>query len=262
MNRKKQKLELIWIGKNTRPKLEPRILIENSELSYHAKERRSDDDIFENILIHGDNLLALKALEAKYAGKVKCIFIDPPYNTGSAFSHYEDGVEHSIWLGLMRDRLMILHGLLSTDGTLWVTLDDNEAHYFKVLADEIFGRKNFVATVIWEKSDSPKMDSRYFSSRHDYLFVFSKDIETCSINRLQISDEEIPDHFNKVDENGNRYYLKPLRAMGSGDDTREARPTLYFPLIAPMELRCYQFDRMVLMEDGVGAENGLKEMQT
>ena len=96
MSRKRQKLELTWIGKDERPRLEPRILIEDPELSYHAKERRSEDDIFDNILIHGDNLLALKALEAKYIGKVKCIYIDPPYNTGSAFEHYDDGLEHSI----------------------------------------------------------------------------------------------------------------------------------------------------------------------
>ncbi len=101
MSKKKQKLELTWIGKDERPKLEPRILIEDPELSYHAKERRSDDDIFDNILIHGDNLLALKALEQEYAGKVKCIYIDPPFNTGAAFDNYEDGLEHSIWLDLM-----------------------------------------------------------------------------------------------------------------------------------------------------------------
>ena len=104
---KKQKLELTWVGKASRPRLEPRILIEDAGKSYHAAARVSDDDIFDNVLIHGDNLLALKALEADYAGKVKCVFIDPPYNTGSAFEHYDDGLEHSIWLGLMRDRLEV-----------------------------------------------------------------------------------------------------------------------------------------------------------
>ena len=99
---KKQKLELTWVGKDNRPRLEPRILIEDPSKSYHAAKRVSDADIFDNVLIHGDNLLALKALEADYAGKVKCVFIDPPYNTGSAFTHYDDGLEHSIWLGLMR----------------------------------------------------------------------------------------------------------------------------------------------------------------
>lgn len=141
---KKQKLELTWVGKENRPRLEPRILIEDPSKSYHAAKRVSDADIFDNVLIHGDNLLALKALEADYAGKVKCVFIDPPYNTGSAFEHYDDGLEHSIWLGLMRDRLEIIRRLLTEDGTLWITIDDNEAHYLKVLCDEIFGRNNFI----------------------------------------------------------------------------------------------------------------------
>lgn len=141
---KKQKLELTWVGKDNRPRLEPRILIEDPSKSYHAAKRVSDADIFDNVLIHGDNLLALKALEAEYAGKVKCVFIDPPYNTGSAFEHYDDGLEHSIWLGLMRDRLEIIRRLLTEDGTLWITIDDNEAHYLKVLCDEIFGRNNFI----------------------------------------------------------------------------------------------------------------------
>ena len=152
----KQKLELTWIGKDRRPKLEPRILVEGSEKSYHARRRVSDGDIFDNRLIFGDNLLALRALEQEFAGKVKCVFIDPPYNTGSAFTHYDDGLEHSIWLGLMRDRLEIIRRLLAEDGSLWITIDDNEAHYLKVLCDEIFGRANFVANVVWEKVYTPK----------------------------------------------------------------------------------------------------------
>ena len=159
---KKQRLELTWIGKEIRPKLEPRILLEDAEKSYHATHRVSENDIFDNRLIRGDNLLALKALEQEFTGKVKCIFIDPPYNTGSAFEHYDDGVEHSIWLGLMRDRLEILRNLLSEDGSLWITIDDNEAHYLKVMCDEIFGRVNFVANVVWQKKYAPKSDSKFF----------------------------------------------------------------------------------------------------
>ncbi|EKD28278.1 MAG: adenine specific DNA methylase MOD [uncultured bacterium] len=137
----KQKLELTWIGKDKRPKLEPRILVEDTEKSYHAKHRVGKDDIFDNRLIFGDNLLALKALEQEFAGKVKCVYIDPPYNTGNAFEHYDDGVEHSIWLGLMRDRLELIGKLLSNDGSLWISIDDDESHYLKVLCDEVFGRK-------------------------------------------------------------------------------------------------------------------------
>ena len=144
----KTKLELTWIGKENRPRLEPRILLEDPEKSYHAPHRVTDHDLFDNRLIFGDNLLALKALEQEFTGKIKCIFIDPPYNTGSAFEQYDDGLEHSIWLSMMRARLEILRKLLSVDGSLWITIDDNEAHYLKVLCDEVFGRVNFVSNAI------------------------------------------------------------------------------------------------------------------
>ena len=229
---KKQKLELTWIGKDDVAKLEPRILIEDAELSYHASKRRADSDLFDNKLIFGDNLLALKALEQEYAGNVKCVFIDPPYNTGSAFEHYDDGIEHSLWLSLIRDRLIIIKNLLSADGTLWITIDDNEAHYLKVLSDEIFGRNNFLANVIWEKADSPRMDAKTFSTRHDQVLVYCKDINSVNLNRLE-NPEEKQAHYNKIDESGRRYYLKPLRAMGGQGDSREARPSLYYALIAP-----------------------------
>jgi adenine-specific DNA-methyltransferase len=168
---KKQKLELTWIGKEDRPRLEPRILLEDPERSCHAAHRVTDDDIFDNRLIFGDNLLALKALEQEFAGKVKCVFIDPPYNTGSAFEHYDDGVEHSIWLSLMRDRLEIIRRLLSDDGSLWITIDDNEAHYLKVICDEVFGRTCFVADVIWKSSDNSNNDSKQFSLDHNHMLV-------------------------------------------------------------------------------------------
>jgi adenine-specific DNA-methyltransferase len=226
----KQKLELTWIGKEKRPKLEPRILVEDPELSFHAKHRVSDSDIFDNKLIFGDNLLALKALEQEFSGKVKCVFIDPPYNTGSAFTHYDDGLEHSIWLGLMRDRLEIVRRLMSDDGSIWITIDDNEAHYLKVLCDEIFGRNNFMADVIWEKADSPRSDAKYFSNRHDHVLVWAKNITSVTINRLK--QEEIPEHYNKKDDTGRIYYLKPLRAMGA-DGHREKRPSMYYPIVAP-----------------------------
>ena len=169
----KQKLELIWIGKELRPKLEPRILLEDPAKSYHAKHRVTNHDGFDNQLIFGDNLLALKALEAEYSGKVKCVFIDPPYNTGSAFEQYDDGVEHSLWLSLMRDRLEILLRLLTPDGSLWVSLDDNEAHYLKVMGDELFGRDCFIADISWQKRDGPPND-RKIGSIHDHILVWGK----------------------------------------------------------------------------------------
>jgi adenine-specific DNA-methyltransferase len=185
----KQKLELTWIGKEKRPSLEPRILLEDSTKSYHAKHRVSESDIFDNRLIFGDNLLALKALEAEFTGKVKCVFIDPPYNTGSAFTHYDDGLEHSIWLGLMRDRLEIIRRLLSDDGSLWITIDDNECHYLKVLCDEVFGRRNFVTNAIWQKKYSPQNDAKWLSDNHDHILVYAKNKETWRPNLLPRSDD-------------------------------------------------------------------------
>lgn len=185
----KTKLELTWIGKDKRPRLEPRILLEDSSKSYHANNKVSENDIFDNKLIFGDNLLALKALERDYAGKVKCIFIDPPYNTNNAFKHYDDGLEHSIWLGLMRDRIEILHRLLSEDGSLWITIDDNEAHYLKVLCDEIFGRANFVANGIWQKKFSPQNDAKWLSDNHDHILIYAKNKEIWRPNLLPRSEE-------------------------------------------------------------------------
>jgi len=184
----KPKLELTWIGKETRPRLEPRILIEDPTKSHHATHRVTEDDLFDNKLIFGDNLLALKALEAEYAGKVKCIFIDPPYNTGSAFAHYDDGVEHSIWLGLMRDRLELIKRLLADDGSLWITIDDNECHYLKVLCDEVFGRKNFVVNVLWQKRTSP--DARLpIGDAHDHILLYANNREKFSLNKLGLTDD-------------------------------------------------------------------------
>lgn len=171
---KKTRLELTWIGKDERPKLEPRILVEDPENSFHASARHSENDIFDNVLIQGDNLLALKALESKYSGRVKCVFIDPPYNTGSAFQHYDDGLEHSLWLTLMRDRLAIIKSLLSEDGVMWICVDDNEAHYLKVLCDEIFGRDCFVANVIWKSTDNSNNDAKQFSVDHNSILLYSK----------------------------------------------------------------------------------------
>lgn len=130
-----------------------------------------------NMLIEGDNLDALKALLPYYAGQVKCIFIDPPYNTRSAFDHYDDNLEHAKWLSMMYPRLELLRELLSENGSIWITLDDAEAHYLKVIMDEIFLRKNFVSTLIWEKADSPRNSARQFSSDHDFIFVYSKNEE-------------------------------------------------------------------------------------
>ncbi|MDO9453210.1 MAG: site-specific DNA-methyltransferase [Stagnimonas sp.] len=196
--KKNQKLELTWIGKESRPKLEPRILLEDPARSYHAAHKVTGADHFDNRLIFGDNLLALKALEQEFAGKVKCVFIDPPYNTGSAFTHYDDGVEHSIWLGLMRDRLELIRRLLADDGSLWITIDDNEAHYLKVLCDEVFGRANFIASVIWQKLFTVKNSARFMSDMHEYVLVYSKSVDQWERNLLPRS-AELDDSYSNAD---------------------------------------------------------------
>lgn len=220
-----ERLELLWCGKHTdqNPQLEPRILIEDPSKSYGDKNA-------ENMLIHGDNLLALKALEQEFAGKVKCIFIDPPYNTGSAFEHYADGVEHSIWLSLMRDRLLLLRNLLSKEGSIWITIDDNECHYLKVLCDEVFGRQHFVANCIWQKVYSERMDATGFSTSHDHILVYRKS-ERFSVNQLAKDQNER--QFNFFDETAKRYYRRrSLRKEGS-ESRRQDRPSMWYAISAP-----------------------------
>lgn len=227
---KKQKLELTWIGKNDHPHLEPRILIEVPERSHHASQRISENDIFDNRLIFGDNLLALKALEAEFSGQVKCVFIDPPYNTGSAFAHYDDGIEHSLWLSLIRDRLELIRRLLSDDGSLWITIDDNEAHYLKVLCDQVFGRNNFVANCLWQKVYSERMDARGFSVSHDHILVYRK---TEKFAPIPLAKEQNAAQFGFFDEKSGKYYRRrSLRKEGS-ESRREDRPSMWYPIDAP-----------------------------
>lgn len=189
MTKHLQKLELTWIGKGNEPKLEPRILIEDPS-------KNCGDLKAENMLIHGDNLLALKALEHDYTGKVKCVYIDPPYNTGSAFEHYDDGIEHSLWLTLMKPRLEILRNLLSNDGSIWISIDDNECHYLKVLCDEIFGRINFIANVMWQKRTSPDNRLR-LGPAHDHILVYGKmPFAHKLFNQLEVSESRNKDFKN------------------------------------------------------------------
>jgi adenine-specific DNA-methyltransferase len=194
-NMSKTKLELTWIDKDKRPKLEPRILLEDPSKSYQSNINPEGNGTFDNTLIFGDNLLALKALEQQYTGKIKCIFIDPPYNTGNAFEHYDDGLEHSIWLSLMRDRIEILRTLLSDDGAIWITIDDNEAHYLKVVCDEIFGRSNFISSIAWEKDKARKNDA-IISGSHDHILLFAKNKTIWRKSRNLLPREE---------ESNNRY---------------------------------------------------------
>ncbi len=186
---KSGKLELTWVGKYEEKEIEPRILVENSELSY------GDQDTG-NMLIHGDNLIALKALEQDYAGQIKCIYIDPPYNTGSAFAHYDDSVEHSIWLSLIKQRIDILYSLLADNGSMWISIDDDEQAYLKVICDEIFGRANFVCSVIWHKKGTRSNDARWFSDNHDYILVYAKNKEDWKPNLLPRPEDSADGYSN------------------------------------------------------------------
>src|SRR5579859_232086 len=223
----RNRLELTWIGKDERPRLEPRILLEDPELSYSAPHRVTEDDIFDNRLIFGDNLLALKALEQQFTGKVKCVYIDPPFNTGQAFEHYNDGVEHSLWLSLMRDRLEILRRLLSPDGSIWAHCDDTEQAYLKVTMDEIFGRDCFVATVVWESRYSRSNDAG-LSVSHNYLLVYSphRDAWNGLRNRLPRTPEQEEQYRNPDGDPRGPWRSIPWDAPG-------VRVNLSYPIITP-----------------------------
>ncbi|GAB0153218.1 site-specific DNA-methyltransferase [Marinobacterium sp. BA1] len=188
---------LQWLNKDqavrTAAQCAYRLLEPVPELSY-------GDQDSENLVIQGDNLEALKALLPFYAGKVKCIYIDPPYNTKSAFEHYDDNLEHSQWLSLIYPRLELLRELLAEDGSIWVSIDDNEAHYLKVVMDEIFGRKNFIASNIWQKIYSPKNSAKHFSDDHDYVIVYAKDSERWKPNLLPRTEKQNKAYKNPDDD--------------------------------------------------------------
>ena len=235
----KQKLELTWIGKEKRPKLEPRILLEDPEKSYHAKHRVTESDIFDNRLIFGDNLLALKALEQEFSGRVKCIYIDPPYNTGQAFMHYDDGLEHSIWLSLMKERFEILRRLLTTDGVLFCQLNDDEAAYCKVLLDEVFGRNNFINQVSVKMKQTAGAsgggEDKRLKKNIEYILIYSLDRDSATgfqkFNDVY-DEEDLFEIIDEMEESGKswkytsvlldkgRFIEERIVLDGSGEDIR------------------------------------------
>jgi len=180
----------------------------------------------QNMLIHGDNLLALKALIPFYAGRVKCIFIDPPYNTKSAFEHYDDNLEHSQWLSMMYPRLVLLRELLTEDGSIWVTIDDNEAHYLKVLMDEVFGRKNFVANVVWQKKYAVKSDSEFLSESHDHILLFGRNKTHTKLFRLPRTAAQDARYKNPDGDSRGVWTSGPLQR-------NEAREYAIYPIQSP-----------------------------
>ena len=197
-----------------------RLLEEVPDLSYGDKDSG-------NMLIQGDNLEALKALLPFYAGQVKCIYIDPPYNTGSAFEHYDDNIEHAIWLSTVWPRLELLREFLSSEGSIWVTLDDNESHYTKIILDELFGRKNFIANVVWQKRTSP--DARLkLGSGHDHILVFAKEKSNVALNKIPLSEEKFANYKNSDNDNKG-----PWASTDFTGQSGHATENQFYTIVAP-----------------------------
>ena len=207
-----------------------RLLQEVPELGY------GDTDTG-NMLIQGDNLEALKSLLPFYAGQVKCIYIDPPYNTGSAFEHYDDNLEHSIWLEMMWPRLELLRELLAEDGSIWVSIDDREAHYLKVIMDEVFGRDAFVTGFIWQKVDSPNDNKVPITPDHEHILCFAKNRDRAIFR--QKSDHSIVEAYGQVDEKSGRPCRDRLIKKNGKASLRTDRPTMWFPIKAPDGTEAY-----------------------
>jgi adenine-specific DNA-methyltransferase len=253
-----EKFGLNWHGKRNARKL---ALTPSSGTLRPSPDQSVDWDTTKNLMIEGDNLEVLKLLQKSYAGKVKLIYIDPPYNTGKDFVYpdsFQDNIKnyleltgqvdggqkissnteasgrfHTDWLNMIFPRLKLAHSLLRGDGAIFLSIDDHEADNLRKACNEIFGEENFVAAICWERADSPRMDADYFSTKHDYVLCYAKNIEDFKIKRTPYEGDDVPEHFNKVDSDSRRYYLKPLRAMGGQGETRAARPNLYFALTAP-----------------------------
>lgn len=213
---KKGKLELTWVGKYEEEKLEPRILIEDKSKSY-------GDLNTENMLIHGDNLLALKALENDYSGKIQCIYVDPPFNTGQAFDFYDDDLEHSIWLDLIYKRIKILYGLLKEDGLFWIHLDDVEVHYCKIMLDEIFNRSNFVSHITYERSAVAGLgQGGYLVNTTEHILLYKKSIlpEKENLSYAELGLNIIKRYNHYVSNFGTRKLVKEFVAKSNGEKVK------------------------------------------
>lgn len=220
------RLELCWVDKNKEIKLEPRILLEDKENHYGELET-------ENMLIHGDNLLALKALEEEYKNKVKCIYIDPPYNINVANVNYDDNKPHSEWLHLMRLRLIHLKELLKEDGVIWISIDDAEQAYLKILCDEIFGRSNFIACLPTIMNLKGNQDQFGFAGTHEYTLVYAKNKSLTKLREFDIDTEEL----EKWEEDEISCYKKGATLKSTGEaSSREDRPYMFYPILVKDEL--------------------------
>ena len=226
-----QKLELKWHGKDNWESPEPRLLVEKEV--YQSDKKGIDD----NLLIYGDNLLGLKALERDYTGKIKCIYIDPPYNTKSCFKNYNDNLEHSRWLNMIKGRLAIMHGLLREDGSIWISIDDTEMHYLKIICDEIFGRSNYVATLPTIMNLKGNQDQFGFAGIHEYTLVYARKKSILKLNHFSVDEEEMLANWES-DEFG--YFKKADTLRRTGQDApRKNRPKGWFPIFITPEDEIY-----------------------
>ncbi|HUP24550.1 MAG TPA: site-specific DNA-methyltransferase, partial [Thermoanaerobaculia bacterium] len=264
VDEREEKYGLNWHGKRRAREL---ALTPSTGTLRPCPEESVDWETTQNLMIEGDNLEVLKLLQKSYAGKVKLIYIDPPYNTGKDFvypDNFQDNIRnyleltgqlngeakissnteasgrfHTDWLNMMYPRIRLARNLLSSDGVIFVSIDDHEVDNLRHLTSELFGPENFLACICWERADSPRMDADYFSTKHDYIVCFAKNAERFEVRRRSYKSENIPKHFSKLDETGRRYYLKPLRAMGGQGETRAARPNLYYAIPAPDGISIY-----------------------
>lgn len=235
------RLELTWVGKYEEPVVEPRILLEDKDKSY-------GDASSENMFIHGDNLIALQALQQDFSGKIKCIYIDPPYNTGSAFEYYDDNLEHSIWLSMMKKRLVLLRELLAEDGTIWIQIDDEEQAYLKVLCDEIFGRGNFINMISVNMKNiagvSGGGEDKRLKKNCEYILAYAKEYSLLPLFNGPYSYTEMSELVQQYLEEGKSwkyttvllnpgekvyYSLKYEHSSRLGIGTTSPRSSILFP---------------------------------
>ncbi|CAK0768889.1 adenine-specific DNA-methyltransferase [uncultured Gammaproteobacteria bacterium] len=207
--------ELTWTNKYRRKPLPASSLREHPEHSHHAEQAMVADEFFDNRLIFSDNLPALTTLETEFGGKIRCVFLDPPYNTGTTFRHYNDGAEHGAWLSAIRDRLERIKRLLTEDGSLWITIDDREAHYLKVLCDEVFGRTNFIASPVWQKRYS-RENRGAIGDAHEYILVYARQAERFKTRRnlVPITESQAKIYKNPNHHPRGRWRSIPLTAQG------------------------------------------------
>lgn len=239
------KLELTWVGKYDDKIVEPRILLEDTGKSY-------GDPSSDNMLIHGDNLIALQALQQEYVGKVQCIYIDPPYNTGSAFDYYDDGLEHSTWLCMIRPRLELLWNLLNEDtGSIWISIDDSEQAYMRVLCDELFGRRNFIAQIVWQKRYS-RENREAIGDVHEYIIVYAKNPVKFKEyrNLVPMSEKQAKVYKNPNNDPRGRWRPVPMTAQAG-----HATPEQFYEITAPggkvhtpPEGRCWSLSKKTFEE--------------